>query len=52
MIKQKNEKISKMEDEYEDKLKDLRQQYQHELDRKKELDKELGAVKQELEDIE
>jgi hypothetical protein len=30
-----------MEEEYDDKLKDLRTQYQAELDRKKELDKEL-----------
>ena len=30
-----------MEEEYDDKLKELRTQYQAELDRKKELDKEL-----------
>jgi hypothetical protein len=34
-----------MEDEYEDKLKELRAQYQFELDKKKELDKELSTVK-------
>jgi len=41
-----------MEQEYDDKLKELRTQYQFELDKKKELDKELASVKQELEDIE
>ena len=34
-----------MEEEYEDKLKDLREQYSKELERKKELDKELQSVK-------
>jgi len=42
LIKAKNDKIAKMEEEYDEKLKDLRSQYQAELDRKKELDKELG----------
>jgi hypothetical protein len=41
-----------MEEEYDDKLKELRSQYQAELDRKKDLDKELAAVRQELEDVE
>lgn len=41
-----------MEEDYDEKLKELRVQYQTELDRKKELDKELMGVKQELEDIE
>jgi phage host-nuclease inhibitor protein Gam len=41
LIKSKNDKISKMEEEYDEKLRELRQQYQAELDRKKELDKEL-----------
>lgn len=41
-----------MEAEYDEKLKDLRSQYQFELDKKKDLDKELASVKQELEDIE
>jgi hypothetical protein len=40
-----------MEEEYDEKLKELRQQYQAELDKKKELDKELAGVRTELEEI-
>jgi len=41
-----------MEDEYNEKLKELRDQYQVEFERKKELDRELQQVKEELEKIE
>lgn len=41
-----------METEYDDKLKELQAQYKAELERKNELNKELTAVKQELQDIE
>jgi hypothetical protein len=34
-----------MEEEYDEKLKELRAQYQSELDKKKDLDKELASVK-------
>lgn len=51
-IKEKNEKIAKMEDEYNDKLKDMREEYNQELNKKWQLDKELNAVWEELEKIE
>jgi len=41
-----------MESEYDEKLKELQQQYKAELERKNNLNKELQAVKQELQDIE
>jgi hypothetical protein len=41
-----------MESEYDDKLRDLQQQYKAELERKTDLNRELQAVKQELQDIE
>ena len=41
-----------MEDNYNEKLKELNSQYKSEVDRKKELDKELSTVKEELEKIE
>lgn len=41
-----------MESEYDEKLKELQQQYKAELERKNDLNKELQAVKQELQDIE
>jgi chromosome segregation ATPase len=41
-----------MESEYDEKLKDLQAQYKAELERKNELNKELQAVKIELQDIE
>lgn len=41
-----------MESEYDEKLRDLQQQYKAELEKKNELNKELTQVKQELQDIE
>ena len=41
-----------MESEYDEKLRDLQVQYKAELEKKNELNKELLAVKQELQDIE
>lgn len=41
-----------MESEYDEKLRDLQLQYKAELERKTELNRELQAVKQELQDIE
>lgn len=41
-----------MEDEYNDKLKDMREEYNQELNKKWQLDKELNAVWEELEKIE
>lgn len=41
-----------MESEYDEKLRDLQQQYKAELEKKNELNKELTLVKQELQDIE
>lgn len=41
-----------MEDEYNDKLKDMREEYNQELNKKRQLDKELNAVREELEKIE
>ena len=52
MIKEKNDKIAKMEEEYNDKLKEMREEYNNELNKKKTLDKELNAVWEELEKIE
>lgn len=52
MIKEKNDKIAKMEEEYNDKLKEMWEEYNNELNKKKTLDKELNAVREELEKIE
>ena len=41
-----------MEDEYNDKLKDMREEYNQELTKKWQLDKELNSVREELEKIE
>ena len=41
-----------MESEYDEKLRELQVQYKAELEKKNELNKELLAVKQELQDIE
>ncbi len=41
-----------MESEYDEKLRELQAQYKAELEKKNELNKELVAVKQELQDIE
>ena len=44
--------IVQMESEYDEKLRELQVQYKAELEKKNELNKELLAVKQELQDIE
>ena len=51
-IKEKNEKIAKMEDEYNEKLREMRDEYNSELKKKKKLDQELNQVKEELDKIE
>ena len=41
-----------METEFNEKMEELREQFKFEKEKKSQLDKELGAVKKELDDIE
>jgi len=52
LIKKKNDKLKRTEDEYEVKLKELTVIYELEQKKKNDLESNLKAVKQDLEDIE